>query len=140
MAKVKARRKRRGKISSFFRPIFEAEPALLDLASNADLIKRWTDANPRHTERDLKRVKQNLANLKSQMRKKNQDKGGKGKKAAGAARATNAVHGGRPTMGRLEEYIDECLTIAKTLDRTGLGDVIELLHEARNEVVWKMGH
>ncbi|HEV3256999.1 MAG TPA: hypothetical protein VG013_08985 [Gemmataceae bacterium] len=143
MAKVKGRRKRRGRISSFFRPIFEADPALLYQPSNADLIAHWMEAHPRHTEVHLKRVKQNLANLKSQMRKKDREEGGKGRKAAaaaaGATQTTNAVPGGRPTMDRLEEYIDECLTMARNLDRSGLQDVIKLLRRARNEVVWKMG-
>jgi len=140
MAKVKRRRKRRGKISSFFRPILEAEPGLLYSTSNEDLLGRWTKAHPSHTEKMLRKVRQNLANLKSQMRKKDREEGGKGRKAAAAAAGTaKAAHGGRATMDRLEEYIDECLTIAKNLDRAGLGDVIKLLRHARNEVVWKMG-
>src|SRR5437588_7697794 len=68
--KVKGRRKRRGRISSYFRPILEAEPGLLYGTSNADLIGRWTKTHPNHTAKMLKKVKQNLANLKSQMRKK----------------------------------------------------------------------
>jgi hypothetical protein len=39
----------------------------------------------------------------------------------------------------LEEQIDDCLSLAKGLDRDGLGDVIVLLRRARNQVVWKMG-
>jgi hypothetical protein len=39
----------------------------------------------------------------------------------------------------LEEHIDDCLTVAKLLDREGLGHVIRLLRQARNEVVWKLG-
>ena len=39
----------------------------------------------------------------------------------------------------LEEQIDECLTLAKNLDREGLSSVINLLRRARNEVVWKIG-
>jgi hypothetical protein len=39
----------------------------------------------------------------------------------------------------LEERIDDCLSLSKSLDRDGLGDVIVLLRRARNEAVWKMG-
>jgi hypothetical protein len=35
--------------------------------------------------------------------------------------------------------IDECLTMAKTLDRSGLEEVIHHLRRARNQVVWKQG-
>jgi hypothetical protein len=39
----------------------------------------------------------------------------------------------------LEEQIDDCLSLAKSLDREGLGEIIRLLRGARNKVVWKMG-
>ena len=39
----------------------------------------------------------------------------------------------------LEEQIDDCLTVAKNLDRTGLEEVIHHLRRARNKVVWKLG-
>jgi hypothetical protein len=39
----------------------------------------------------------------------------------------------------LEEQIDDCLSLAKHLDREGLAHVIQLLRRARNEVVWKLG-
>jgi hypothetical protein len=35
--------------------------------------------------------------------------------------------------------IDDCLTAAKKMDREGLDDVIRLLRNARNGVVWKLG-
>jgi hypothetical protein len=47
----------------------------------------------------------------------------------------NVVRG----LPALEEQIDECLTLARGLDREGLADVIAILRRARNEVVWKMG-
>ena len=42
-------------------------------------------------------------------------------------------------LDRLEEQIDECLSLAKYLDREHLADVISLLRKARNAVVWKLG-
>jgi hypothetical protein len=39
----------------------------------------------------------------------------------------------------LEEQIDDCLILAKHLDREGLDSVIKLLRRARNEVDWKVG-
>ena len=38
----------------------------------------------------------------------------------------------------LELQIDECLDLAKSLDREGLQDVILLLRRSRNEVIWKL--
>ena len=40
----------------------------------------------------------------------------------------------------LEEQIDECLTMARNLDREELESVIHLLRRARNEIVWKLEH
>ena len=42
-------------------------------------------------------------------------------------------------LDKLEYQIDECLVLAKVLDREGLESVISHLRTARNEVVWKMG-
>jgi len=39
----------------------------------------------------------------------------------------------------LEQLIDECLVLAKTLDRESLEDVIQHLRIARNTVVRKTG-
>jgi hypothetical protein len=39
----------------------------------------------------------------------------------------------------LELVIDDCLTLARKMDREGLADVIGLLRQARNAVVWKLG-
>jgi hypothetical protein len=39
----------------------------------------------------------------------------------------------------LEDHIDECLMLAKRLDREGLDDVIKHLRRARNIVVVKLG-
>jgi hypothetical protein len=43
------------------------------------------------------------------------------------------------SLEALEEQIDDCLSVAKHLDRDGLTNVIGLLRRARNEVVWKLG-
>ena len=86
------------------------------------------------------RIRANLANLKSVLRKKRR-KGGR-PKAEQPLAAVNAV--AKPKVApkgleALEEQIDECLTSAKHLDREGLADVIGLLRRARNAVVWKAG-
>ena len=39
----------------------------------------------------------------------------------------------------MEEQIDDCLALAKRLDREGLGGVIHLLRRARNAIILKLG-
>jgi hypothetical protein len=136
MAEVKRRRRRKETTSGFFREIFDERPDLLEGKSNEELIRRWIEAHPNHTEKALKKAKANLANLKSALRRKEREKGKKARRAGGARTSTTRV---RPTMETLEEYIDECLIMAKNLDRAGLDNVITNLRRARNEVVWKMG-
>lgn len=137
-----ARRGRPRKTTSgYFRTIFEEQPALLDGRSNEELINRWKTDHPRHTEKELRKVKGNLANVKSLMRRKDRvEKRGPGRPPGrGSALMGNFVGGGRASMPHLEEHIDDCLAMAKSLDRAGLEDVIKTLRHARNLVVWKMG-
>jgi hypothetical protein len=86
-------------------------------------------------------VKNNLANVKSILRKKMRKRGGRPKSdqpsAAVSEVATKKV--APKGLEALEEQIDDCLTFAKKLDREGLADVIVLLRRARNAVVWKAG-
>lgn len=128
-------------ISGYFRKIFRENPKLLKQRSNDELLSRWSLDHPGEPVTD--RIKQNLANLKSILRKKRRNKRGKGKKAAAPVEtalmtmtpAKKAYRG----LEALELEIDDCLTSARTLDREGLEDVINWLRRARNAVVWKLG-
>lgn len=147
MAKAKGEKQDEGKtngeetVAGYFRRVFDEDPKLLDSRSNDELLKRWLTDHPGETEVP-ERVRQNLSNVKSVLRK-GLRKSGKKKQARDAAaglppppaaerRATDA-------LANLEEHIDEALTIAKMIDREGLQSVISLLRRARNEVVWKQG-
>ena len=128
-------------ISGYFRKIFEAHPKLLKGRSNEELLRRWLADHPGQTEVP-QTVKNNLANVKSVLRKKLR-KGGRPKVEQTGAVAV-AVEVSKPkiatrSLEALEEQIDECLSFAKRLDREGLEDVIGLLRRARNAVVWKTG-
>src|SRR5687767_9446744 len=132
----------RGTVAGYFRQLFKKTPRLLGERSNQTLLEQWLADNPGHTEVP-KSVKANLANLKSVLRSK------KRKKTRGQARAVQAVEvPQRPAGGRavgiqalegLEAQIDDCLSMAKGMDREALHDVITLLRRARNQVVWKIG-
>ena len=79
-----------------------------------------------------KNIVANLANVKSVLRKK-----GRVKSGAKLISVTTAPSAGK--LEALEELIDECLTMAKNIDRSGLEHIIGKLRTARNEVVWKLG-
>lgn len=139
MPRVARRGRRKQNTSGYFRAIFEERPELLDGKSNEELINRWIADHPNHTEKELRKTKANLANLKSILRKQKRHGGGNGRGRPAASTSGMTSFSGDPTMERLEEQIDECLTEARNLDRAGLESVIKLLRRARNEVVWKMG-
>jgi hypothetical protein len=120
-------------ISGYFRAIFRETPKLLKTRSNQELLDRWLKDHPGEKEVPY-RVKQNLANIKSVLRKK----GRKRKGVANEAPRPVAAPRSRGLEG-LEENIDDCLSQAKMLDREGLDSIIHLLRRARNEVVWKLG-
>ncbi len=129
-------------VSAYFRKIFDENPKLLKGRSNEELLKRWLADHPDHKEVPEK-IKNNLANVKSVLRKKQRKQGGRPKaEQPEAVAAVSEV--ARPKLApkgleALEEQIDDCLTAAKLLDREGLADVIGLLRRARNAVVWKAG-
>jgi hypothetical protein len=128
----------------YFRRVFKENPKLLVTRSNEELLSRWLADHPGH-KAVPPNIQKHLSNVKSVLRKKGRKKHRKAKPAEldGAVQAVNS----KPTPTRitpkgleaLEEQIDDCLTAAKKLDREGLDDVIRLLRNARNGVVWKLG-
>jgi hypothetical protein len=131
------RRRRRGKgVGSFFRPIIEANPALLERGGNAELRRMWLEAHP--SQKDVsKTVLQGLANLKTKMR---HEMAGTAHGKKKAAIKTEMVAVGRSrTLDKLEEAIDDCVILAAHLDRNGLESVIRHLRKARTEVTLKIG-
>jgi hypothetical protein len=128
-------------VSGYFRKVFAEHPDWLDSRSNDQLFARWLKDHPGQTEVPEK-VRQNLSNIKSVLRKQSR-KARRPKKVRPDARANSATAEAPRKAVRgldaLEEQIDECLTLARNLDREGLASVIGMLRRARNEVVWKMG-
>lgn len=137
-------------VGGWFRQAFRANPKLLTTKSNKQVIDMWLKDHPGEASMP-ERVKGNMANVKSQMRKKLKRRGrppGSKNRAEASGAAAAPVAAPRPaasvtTSGRkleaLEEQIDDCLSHAKSLDRDGLGEVIQMLRKARNKVVWIMG-
>jgi hypothetical protein len=137
-----------GSVSGYFRTIFAERPEWLGVKSNDAMLARYREDHNMAPGAEIdKKIKQNLANLKSLLRKEGRKKKlGRPKKEitapAAVAFATAPVAAKKtPTskLETLEESIDDCLTAAKSLDREGLHDVIVLLRRARNAVVWMIG-
>jgi hypothetical protein len=132
-------------VASYFRAIFEANPQLLKRRSNDTLVDQWAADHPDDPEMP-QRIKYIMSNTKSLMRKKLRKRKGKKQPAAAVAWVSETesmvetpAAAGYEGLELLEEKIDDCMTLAKNLDRQGLAGVIELLRRGRNEVVWKIG-
>src|SRR5262245_50684459 len=63
-------------ISGYFRKVFEQNRAWLESRSNDDVLAQWLKDHPGQTTVP-ERVKQNLSNVKSQLRKKLRSKSGR---------------------------------------------------------------
>jgi hypothetical protein len=145
---VAKRKGNAGSVSGYFRTVFAQRPDWLGEKSNDAILARYRDDHNIAPGGEIdKKIKQNLANLKSSLRKQIREKklGRPSKDAAGtvavAFMAAPVAVKKTPVskLDALEESIDDCLTAAKSLDREGLHDVIVLLRKARNAVVWKIG-
>jgi hypothetical protein len=145
MANTKAKAQANGEsVQGYFRRVFKENPKWLKGRSNTQVLDRWLADHPGHSEvpNPVKVGLQNAkSNMRSRRRKRNSRQVAEGQPAGGVAvQKVSALAGrGRQQLEGLEERIDDCLTAAKSLDREGLGDVINLLRRARNEVVWKVG-
>jgi len=130
--------------SGYFRRVFKENPQLLVTRSNEELMARWVADHPGHKAMPPK-VQGHMSNVKSLLRKKGRKKRRKAKKVEQDGAVTAVSTPPKPTriapkgLEALEEMIDDCLTVAKRMDREGLDDVIRLLRNARNAVVWKLG-
>jgi hypothetical protein len=131
--------------SGYFRRIFKENPKLLVTRSNEELMARWVADHPGHKAMPPK-VQGHMSNVKSLLRKKGRKKKlGRPKKVEQDGAVPAVTMPPKPAkvapkgLEALEEMIDDCLTVAKHMDREGLDDVIRLLRNARNAVVWKMG-
>jgi hypothetical protein len=126
--------------SGYFRKVFAEDPRLLKSRSNEELLKRWLADHPGEKEVPG-RVKNILMNVKSILRKQGRKRGKRQEEKRQHAAGVTPTPVRRIGRGleELEEHIDECLTVARLIDREGLEHVIRLLRQARNEVVWKLG-
>jgi hypothetical protein len=122
-----------GSSYSYFKQLFHEHPEWLKEKSNSVITARFKADHGLAEDAVIeKKVMNNLANLKSVMRKKLRSRAAIKNVGKPIIKSTNRLE-------NLEEQIDDCLTAAKTLDREGLEEVIHLLRRARNKVVWRLG-
>jgi hypothetical protein len=127
-------------VSAYFRARFKENPKRLTAGSNQEVLQRWLADHPGEKEVP-QRVKYILSNLKSVLRKKRRQKKGKPERPepALAVEATNMPNTVLRGLEALEEQIDDCMSLARQLDREGLANVVQILRKARNAVVWQQG-
>jgi len=113
--------------------VYEEHPDWLDIKRNDLVLERYKQDHGGKEADD--RIRANLANIKSVLRKQGL-RGGNHRVGRPVASAM-ARSGGRG-LEELEVQIDDALTMAKNLGREELESVIQHLRRARNEVVWKM--
>jgi hypothetical protein len=127
--------------SGYFRRIFREDRSLLKQGSNAAVFDRWLKDHPGQKEVP-DNVKAILHNVKSTVRNKRKQKRAEKAEATAAAPAVLSLavaHSTVKSLGRLEEEIDDCLMLARGMDREGFAEVIDLLRNARNQVVRQAG-
>jgi len=131
-------------VGGYFRRVFRENPAWLEGRSNDEVLKRWLADHPGEQEVPA-RIKNIMANIKSVLRNKQRQKPGKRPKTEKAARTSPPVEVASPPktpatgLEALEERIDDCLMLARGLNRDELAEVVALLRQARNKVVWQLG-
>jgi hypothetical protein len=133
-----------GSVSGYFKAIFKENLGLLKSSSNEEIFERWLKDHPQEKEVP-DRVKGILFNVKSKLRNKLGAKRGRPRREehlTGEGQPGEVAVIRRPAargLASLEERIDDCLTLARDIDREGLASVIDLLRKARNGVVVKQG-
>ncbi len=130
-------RKRKGpSLLGIFKDYFSERPDWLQVRSNDDVIKRFEADHPEIPVD--KRVKQAMFNAKNYMKKGVSGKRGRRAKVAmiNAAMASPAPKTG--ALQLLENHVDDCLAMARTIGKESIGVVINHLHRARNILVLKI--
>jgi hypothetical protein len=121
---------------TYFKQLFLKNPDWLKEKSNAIILARYRADHGLAEEAEIeKKVMNNLANLKSVLRKQLRKRG----RPKGSTAAAPTISKPTTKLEALEISIDDCLTTARFMDPIGLEEVINLLRRARNKVVWKMG-
>jgi hypothetical protein len=131
-------------VSGYWKEVLKSNPRLIAERSNDELYEIYLKDHP--DEKEVPQgVKNGLSNVKSIMRKasKGRRKRGRPSKAdLAAAAAQTMVRPARApsrSLETLEDRIDDCLSLAKSLGQPALESVVAALKKARNQVIIQMG-
>jgi hypothetical protein len=127
---------------AFFRRVFAARPQLLHTANSDLVLDEWLKEHPEFTEvpPKVKAICDHVKNLlQGERPRRRQPLPEDTRVEKGTNRRIRSASALTGNLEKLERLIDECLTLAKNLDAEGLKEVIQLLRQARNAVVWKQG-
>jgi hypothetical protein len=131
------KRRRKASLAGWINAVYDERPDLLAASENDEIVALYKKQYPHRTgEKEIKRLRQNVNNVKSQ-RKRDAGKGRRPGRPPGQS-VVRASKGAGATIQRLEERIDDVLAMARGLDADGLGEVVQTLRSARNAVV-RMG-
>ena len=139
MAKTQRNRSREENVSEYFRNVFKANPQLLQSPTNEDVYNVWLKDHPGY-DGVPNRVKQICSYIKGVAKRKLQQTPVQREMLPPAAASEPpSAPTGPSDLELLEASIDDCMMLAKHLDRQGLEHVIHHLRLARNEIVLKQG-
>jgi hypothetical protein len=132
-----AKQRKQPSLAAMFKRYFTEHPEWLqEEGGNAKAIELFEKENPGHVVGP--QVRQAMYNVKSAMKK---GPAGAAKRNAKKRAARDMVVAARVNsrprapLNALEEQIDDCMILAKQIDRERLGRVLDHLHRARNAVV-----
>jgi hypothetical protein len=126
-------------MSAYFRQVLTEHPDWLRGKSNDLILAQYRQDKGKNPEAPISiKVRNNLSNIKSVLRKEMGMGAYAGRKARALAKSTL---GGSmiQRLEDLEEQIDECMIKAISISAETMDSVIRLLRKARREVVWKLG-
>ncbi len=135
-----AKKSKEGSSYSYIKQLFIDHPELLKEKRNAAILARYRADHGLAEDAPIeKTVMNNLANIKSNMRKAVRTE-----TASKEASRPESERRGRPTkqsgaLEQLEVMIDDTLSFAKSQATESLIPAINLLRMARNKVVWLQG-
>ena|ERR1051326_7472945 len=130
--------KRKGKPSmlGIFKQYFQAHPEWLRTRSNDAVLAQFKADHP-STEVSTK-IKQAMFNAKNWARKGKNVHRRRRRKVEAIQAAIKAPQRRPDALQLLENQVDECLAMARTIGRETISDVIDHLHRARNRLVIKI--
>lgn len=129
--------------AAYWKRILLERPRLINSKRGNEVLREiWMTDHPGHAEVPANIIA-NLSNVKSLLRSKRH----KGKRVAAAAEQEETPAAAAPVktparqraLAALEDRIDDCLMLARDLNRPDLATVIDRLRRARNEVVVQIG-